>query len=249
VGKITGLIFGCLLANVALADSSQVSTNHDGFVIGISGEPTWTSGSRSQTLTVSIDNLKTYTTSESNNPIANIGVFLGWQNHFLLNHFKHPFLTQLGLSVSQASTAKLSGNIWEDADPAFDNYQYSYKVNHTFVGITGRLVSDCDFILNPYLAASIGVGLNRAYQFTINPIISNEVPAPAFGDKTNSTLSYTLGIGLQKSFQQWQIAVGYEFGDWGKTSFSGAPGQATTARYRQQHLYTHSLQFSLFYLV
>jgi opacity protein-like surface antigen len=153
--------------------------------------------------------------------------------------------------IAGGSHANLNGDIWEDADPEFNNFTYSYKVSHAEIALKGRLIGSYNCaIVDPYISASAGIGFNRAYDFTINPVISEAVPAPAFGSNTTTAFTYALGIGIQKSFTpHLQAAIGYEFSNWGKIQLAHAPGQTVGEGLSLNHFYAQEIQFSLFYIV
>lgn len=238
-----------MLSGNVLAEIVSPTPYNTDWVIGLSAGSTWVSGNKSQTINLQPDIAKTYTASHTNNVIPSFELFVGAQKPLTTRLTQHPVLGQLGLSIAEAGNANLTGDIWEDANPNFDNFNYKYKVNHTFVGLKGRLTADSGFIVDPYISGSVGVGFNRAYNFVITPIISNEVAPPAFASNTTATFSYTLGIGLQKTVaKNLQVAIGYEFADWGMTSLSRAAGQTTGSGPTLNHLYAQTLQLSLFYV-
>jgi len=246
--RIMIILMSFMLTNSILASTVSEMYCNNQMVIGLSAGPTWTSGNEKQTFNLQPDIVKTYTADDNHHTFPSAELFLGWQSHLSLA--QQPVLSQLGISIAAADHANLSGDIWEDADPTFDNFNYTYKVNHAHVAVKGRLIGNDNFIVEPYISASVGIGFNRAYDFTIDPKISEEVPAPAFQSNTTTTFSYTLGIGIQKSFTpQLQAAIGYEFADWGKTQLSRAPGQTLNQGLTLDHLYAHQLQLSLFFLV
>lgn len=225
--------------------AAAVSDNH--FLIGLSAGPTWISGNQTQTINLEPDVAKTYTGENGNSAFASVELLAGVQRSFVIK--QQPVLGQFGIAIVGAGNAELNGNIWEDADPMFDNFTYTYKVNHVHVAVKGRLVGNNSRFLEPYISASLGVGFNHAYHFTMTPKISEEVVPPAFQSNTTTTFSYTLGIGLQKSFTSHiQAAIGYEFADWGKIQLARAPGQTVNQGPSLNHLYAQQLQFSLFYI-
>ncbi len=240
------LILLCLLFSTNLM-AEGILDNH--FLIGISAGPTWVSGNETQTLNLQSDIRKTYTADNTHNYFPSVALFLGWQKLWVTHLLKQPLLGQLGIVIAGAGQAKLQGDIWEDADPNFNNFTYSYKVQHTHVAIQGRLIGNCGFFFEPYISGSVGLGYNRAYDFTITPKISEEVAAPPFGSKTTTAFVYTLGIGLQRSFNSnLAAAIGYEFADWGNTNLARATGQTMGHGLSLNHLYAHQIQLSLFYI-
>lgn len=246
--RIIIIFFGILLSNSVLAETLKTTVADTGLVAGFSAGPAWVSGNKTQTLTLQPDIVKTYKASDSNNVISNFELFVGYQKPIVTHLMSNCLLGQLGLSVAEAGNANLPGDIWEDADPNFDNFNYKYKVNHVLVAVKGRLLGHYGYFVEPYISGSLGVGFNHAYGFTITPKIPEEVPAPAFTSNTTTAFSYTLGIGLQKAVSEnLQVAVGYEFSDWGKSTLSPAAGQTTSHGLTQNHLYAQTLQLSLFY--
>lgn len=240
---VLSLLPGCILAAPinSLFDMNQT-------LIGISAGPTWSSGNEKQTLNLQSDIVKTYTADSNSHVFPSAEIFVGWQLPFSL--MQQSLLGQLGVSVASSDHAEMSGDIWEDADPDFNNFDYTYRVNRILAAVKGRLVGNCNRIVEPYLSASLGVSYNRAYEFKINPDIVQEVPAPAFKSNTKASFSYTLGIGLQKTFTpQFQAAIGYEFSDWGKTQLSPAAGQTMNQGLALNHVYAQQLQLSVFFLV
>ena len=144
--------------------------------------------------------------------------------------------------------ATLSGDIWDDADPIFDNYTYQYKVNHTHVALKGKLLGDWDWPLMPWVSGSIGIGFNRAYDFNNTPTIYEAIPNSNFSSYTTTAFTYTVGIGFQRKLtKNWQMGVGYEFADWGKNQLGTADGQTTGDVLSLSHLYTNSLLLNLTY--
>lgn len=154
------------------------------------------------------------------------------------------------MAVAATSNLKIEGDVWEDADPAFYNFFYSYKINHIHIAAKGKLIGNFITFVNPYLSGSLGVGFNRARDFTITPKIFEEGPAPEFTSNTRTAFTYTVGAGIQKDFfSRWQLGIGYEFADWGKSNLERAPGQTLDNVLGLNHLYTHELQFSVSYII
>lgn len=217
-----------------------------GRIIGLSGAATWTSGNQTQTLALESDVLKTYTASQPSNVIPSFELLIGYEKPIMTSH---PIIGQLGLRLAEAGNATLNGDIWEDANPNFDNFNYDYKIRHFDISVKGRLIGAFGFYVDPYISGSIGLGVNRAYDFTITPKISSEVAAPPFASNTTTAFTYTVGIGLQrKCYENFEVALGYEFADWGRSSLSAASGQVTNQAPSLNHLYAQSLQLSLFFV-
>ena len=200
---------------------------------------------RSQTIALQPDLVKTYANDSGVSSSLFISeLFLGKQRAF-----NDKISGQIGLTVAGSTAAKLSGEIWEDGDQDFANYNYRYRISHWHVAVKSKLLANDNWPLSPYLSGSIGVGFNRSYRFGITPIIFQEVPAPLFTAYTKTTYTYTLGAGVQRSVtQHWLAGMGYEFSDWGQSNLNPAPGQTTNSGPSLSHLFTQQFQFSITYL-
>lgn len=78
---------------------------------------------------------------------------------------------QLGVAVGFTNNTSLNGSIWDDADPEFDNFIYSYKLQHTHVAVKAKLLAELGLVAMPWVSGSIGVGFNDAHGFNNTPII------------------------------------------------------------------------------
>ncbi|MCX7090622.1 MAG: outer membrane beta-barrel protein [Legionellales bacterium] len=159
------------------------------------------------------------------------------------------FTGQFGLALAASSNANLNGDIWQDADPDFNNFSYKYQVSHTHVAVKGKLLVDVGQVVKPYVSGSLGVGFNRAHNFTITPKLFQQIAPLAFQSNTTTSFTYTLGAGIQKSLNEhWQAGLGYEFADWGNSQLARATGQSLNSGLSLSNLYTNSLQFSVSYI-
>jgi len=71
---------------------------------------------------------------------------------------------------------------------------------------------------------------NHAYSFNNTPTIFEALPNANFSSNTETAFTYTLGAGVQRVINQhWQVGIGYEFADWGKSKLSRAPVQTLKA--------------------
>jgi len=84
--------------------------------------------------------------------------------------------------------------------------------------LKGKLLADRGYWLIPWISGSLGVGVNKAQSFSNVPTIFEALPNANFSSNSKTTFTYTLGAGVQKALStNWQIGVGYEFADWGKS--------------------------------
>ena len=210
----------------------------------ISAGPVWENEGNSQTFYLAPNILKTYTANQLTNTLFDGELFLGMQKILT-----QTLDLQLGLAVAGTSNAPLSGMIWDDASPQFNNHTYHYTIQHTQVAVKGKLLANAGYWLVPWISGSIGAGFNRASDFTNTPTIFEALPNPNFASHTHTSFAYTLGAGVQKALDyHWQLGVGYEFTDWGKSNLSPAAGQTRNDGLILGHFYTNGLMFSLTYL-
>lgn len=229
---------------IGIVGSLMSSAMADTQVITISLGPTWNQDGETQTFYLSPGVEKTYTAEDSTQALMDGEVFLGLQKSIF-----QQLQGQLGFALVATGSAKLSGDIWDDANAEFDNYTYQYKVSHTHLALKAKLLVDRGYWLIPWLSASVGIGFNKATDFSNAPIIFEALPDANFMSHTTTTLTYNVGAGVQaKINKHWQIGAGYEFADWGKSGLGRANGQTMNSGLNLNHLYTNGVLFNLTYL-
>jgi opacity protein-like surface antigen len=215
------------------------------WVGSISAGPIWEDAGRTQTFFLTPEIEKTYT---ANNQMTVFGageLFAGVQKMI-----SPTWQVQLGLALMATGDATVGGEIWDDADPAFNNHTYRYKVQHTHAALKGKALMDAGYWMMPYISGSVGVGFNRAQGFTNTPIIFEAIPNNNFSSNTKTTFSYTVGAGLQRALNdQWQVGVGYEFADWGNSGLGRAAEQTLNSGLSLNNFYTHGLMINITYLM
>lgn len=164
--------------------------------------------------------------------------------------FNHYFLSQLGVAFGGAGDADLQGTIDVNSIPSGSHY--AYKISHGFVGIRGKLISTASVAtLQPYLTGMVGAGFNQVHGYHTTPTISVDNSPTWYQNRTNSfVLTYALGLGVQKNINRnWNIALGYEFTDWGNSYLGdAAPSTWTGSGPRVANVFTHSALLTLTYL-
>lgn len=214
------------------------------FVATLSGGPIKTmSANKTETFYLQPDIEKTYTATKNTNSNATGELFLGMQTMI-----EDGFRGQIGFAYAIAGNS-ISGHIWEDALPIFDDFTYKYNVKNTRYAVKAKLLEDIPYHLIGYASASAGVAVNKASSFSIYPIIPEAVPAPSFSNNTEMSFTYSLGAGVEYPLSKnFQVGVGYEFANWGKNSLSRAPGQSLNNGLGVSHLYTNELLFSISFI-
>lgn len=214
-------------------------------VFSISGGPAWGSAGETQTIFLQPTVLNTYTVNNRSNFLGIGELFWGCQRALTPQLFG-----QLGVDIAATTFAHFSGNVWQDANPEFNNFLYKWKAQDTRFALKGKLIKENSFYhLSPYLHGSIGVGLNRASNYQSYPYIFEALPEPNFKSHTTAAFTYSVGAGIQRALNNhMQVGVGYEFIDWGKNAFSRAPEQTMGNGLSLDHFYTNGLMFTLTYL-
>lgn len=215
------------------------------WVGSLSVGPTWNSSGRKQTIFLAPEIEKTYTAKQPINTVTDGELFIGLQKSL----YCHQFQGQLGFAFATTDDTSLNGNIWDDANPAFNNYTYHYQIQHAHIALKGKLLADMGYWVIPWVSASVGVGFNRAHAFNNTPTIFEAVANANFTSHTQTTFTYTLAIGAQKQINcHWQVGAGYEFADWGKSNLGRARGQTLGNGLTLNHLYSNGVLFNVTYL-
>lgn len=216
------------------------------FVASLSGAVLWDNAGQSQTLTLAPDIVKNYKADNDTRWEAGGEIFLGIQVPL-----PKSLRGQLGLAFAIANDATLSGDILDDSNQQFDNYNYRYQINHRHYALKGKLLGDLGCDLFPWISAGVGVGYNSAHSFTNTPSISEAVRSPNFSGNTIRAFTYSVGAGFQYAINKsksWQVGLGYEFSDWGKSKLGRARGQTQGAGLTMNHLYTNAILANITYI-
>lgn len=228
---------------------TMIKTSFKQPVVMLSGGPGWSTPGKTQTLTLESDGLNTYNNQSKTQTLGMGELFVGFQKQSP----RLPMQSQWGVLVSAAAMARLKGEIWQLADPEFNNMNYSYNINQLRVGLRTKWILDKYLItdkIKPYLTGSIGAGFNHSFSFYNYGKISSVVANPNFENKIFTTFNYSAGIGLQKIINQnTQLGLGYEIFDWGKSALAPATGQATNTALSINHLYMQTLLLNVTHLI
>ena len=187
--------------------------------------------------------MSTYVGSSNSQAVVDGEIFLGAQRALNRN-----FLGQLGIAIAAMSSAQLKGDIVNTMPLYSDAFLYTYDVSHTHVALKTKILIEPDDIINPYVSGSLGVGFNQSTHYTSTPKYSTAGSTPMFQSNTTTALTYTLGAGVQTEINpMWQVGVGYEFSDWGKSALASASGQIVGSGLSLDHLYSNAFLLNLTY--
>lgn len=213
-----------------------------GSIITLSGGPSWGTAGQNQYLYPSpLPMYNFYTYNSPTSTMANAEIFFGLQRPILSY-----MLGELGLGVAGVSDAKVTGTVNVNGFP--DLYAYEYKVNHVRVELKGKLIGNTCQPVQPYVSGSLGAGFNNSHDYRNGYVNPNLYLPPWFESNTTVAFAYSVGAGVQKMISpHWQIGVGYEFADLGK-SFLNDDGATLYKGPRLTHFYNNQLLFSLSFL-
>lgn len=241
--RIYGFVSMVLTGQLAMAGSmgAQPVKTGPAYVVTFSAGPTWVSRRHAQTLFLEPTVQKTYTARRHGPTLAIGELFFALQQPF--NDW---FSSQLGLEIASTSEAKLSGHIWDEANPNLNNHRYNYQIRSSRLSFKAKvLMHDTLFVM-----ASIGASQNRAGDFTVTPLNGATNPVPAFLSSTDYSVAFALGAGIQKAINQhWQAGLAYEYTNWGKSILSPAPGQTVGQGLQVNHHLTQQMLCSVSYRV
>ena len=238
------LLAGCIMGATQAGTLGQPYKPSWHWVSTLSAGSVWAQCSESQTFFLTPEIERSYQALKPPKTLANGELFLGVQ------HNLNPILFgQFGLAVAAISNVHLAGIVWEDADPQFDNFTYKYKIQHAHIAAKTKLLMDAGFFFIPWISASAGVGFNNTHDFDNTPTIFEAIASPNFASNRTAAFTYTFGAGMQKAVtEHWQVGLGYEFADCGKSTLGPALGQTMNAGLKLSHLYTNGLLLNLTYI-
>lgn len=239
--KYIHVLFLCLLSHHGY--SNNILTKD--LTLGLSLAPSWYNAGKTQNIWFEPTYANTYVATTPEKNLMNGELFIGWQKPWGENK-----IWEFGIAISTNTSAKLQGHIWQNADSQFNNFTYQYKIKHSDIRLKSEwLYQIKQTSIYPYFAASIGFARNSSYSFNTTPLIFEALPVEDFQNNNVTSLTYTLGIGIQKIISSnWQLGIGYQINDWGKSRLSKTSQQITTNGLYLNHFYLQSLQFTLNFL-
>jgi opacity protein-like surface antigen len=166
------------------------------------------------------------------------GVFVGAEMMLPQN-----WAWQLGLSYFQNNDFTENGNVYQFADPAYNNLTYRYQIQSRRLALETKLSHACHQIWHPYLTASVGEAFNKATSYTEFPITSADVPmTQSFADHSTSSFTYTVGFGVDVDMTDHvRLGAGYRFMDLGNASLGVSSLQTGNNTLSNSHLYTNEV--------
>ena len=261
IKKLQMVFLGCLITTTALAGSRMRDYYNESswpIVATLSVGPGWARPGETQTLTLQPQIEKAYVpnptsralrfvnTTKHTDTLAAGEFFLG-----LYGDVNSVVEGQLGLAFGMSSQARLGGTIYEDADPAFNNYSYSYKIRNSRIGVKIKALYKTGYYdVIAYLSGCAAVGTNNSARYRIAPLLDTEVPSPFFSNNNSTTLSYNFAVGVEAPVDpNWRVGLGYEYANWGKSQLARAPEQTVGSGLTLGNLRVQELMVSLTYIM
>jgi hypothetical protein len=217
-------------------------------VITLSGGPMWSSPGRYQIIYYT--DMFGNTLSSEYYPIRESNTQGAAELFFALEREVVPGMAaQLGIQIGGATDAQLKGLTTVSGIPGV--YRYSYNVNHTRLGLKGKLIALRPTLVQPYISGGFGASWNQSHLFYTAPTGAFAPYTPWFNNDTVIGFTFSFGIGIQKTFcRSWRLGVGYEFDSLGKSNLGADtkyPYYIDGIGMRSSNWYAHQLQFSLAY--
>ena len=245
VKTILGTLLLLCVAMPALA--AEQALNPYAYFMSVSVGSNWTSPGTTQTIALQPDLVNAYLAQSALNHrvLANGEVVLGLQWSLLKS-----LTTQFGLAFYASSPATINGYVQVDANPVFQNYADQYNINHEHIALKSKWNVENTYHIDPYLSASLGVGFNRSYGYSMTPLIFQAVDLPLFESHSQVSFSYTVGAGIQHHVNQHiSLALGYQFVSWGASHLAPAQGQSSSKGPGLNNVYSQGLEFNLSYIL
>ena len=176
---------------------------------------------------------------------TDMGLFIGGETAFLQN-----WAWQFGVSYFQNSSFNESGNVYEFADPAYNNLTYQYQMQSHRVSFDTKISRAFCKVWHPYVSASLGEAFNRAYAYTESPVTSADEPMiQPFGNHSTRSFTYSVGFGVDVNItEHLRLGAGYRFADLGNASLDVTPLQTGTNTISNTHLHTNELLAQITYV-
>lgn len=106
--------------------------------------PVWERAGWMQNIAMSADDVSTYAAHKTTNSVDDAELFTGLQKTL-----SQRLQGQLGLAFAKTTKARLTGDIWTETNPVFDNFTYNYKIHHSHIALKGKLLANSSFWLIP----------------------------------------------------------------------------------------------------
>lgn len=208
--------------------------------------PGWYAPKGKQNIYIDVDVVNTYQFLGRQRALMAGEFFVGIQRDLWKN-----ILGQVGLSLYSASNAVIDLDVWQEADPNYNNFFDAFNLAHNAISLKGKLISlHVHKYLQPYLAASAGYSVNQSSGYSTVPKSFEVIANPVFLSNTTNTYTYSFEIGSQAKWtDNWVFGFAYVFSDFGESTVKPFFGQTTSATPGLNHFYVNQFQINISYLL
>jgi opacity protein-like surface antigen len=216
--------------------------NHPVMSIGLGGYITSNVGT-SQNFPIQVpltDAYYNYANDQTTQKAALISLFLG-KEWLIADRY---WLMQAGFEFTETSGLKVNGNLTQGAEVVSQNYYtYNYNVIIRQLLLDAKILYTYQQIFHPYIFGGLGLGLNRASDYTTN-VPPDLTFTQEYKSKTSTSFSYALGFGVDIDIhEKVRLGIGYRFTNLGQVSLGSASidGISVPGTLSQNHLYANEL--------
>ncbi|CAM3060942.1 Opacity protein and related surface antigens [Legionella steigerwaltii] len=205
------------------------------------------------------DDLFVYYSKKHNRTTGFVGAFLGTEYQLP----RPGIFLQAGVEYDYFGNVRTKGLNAVGIEPDTSTfYDYSWRVQTQQVLAVAKLFATTELTLGaphqffPYLSVGLGAAFNNANEFSATTEETGSINVtPTFDDHSQSSFSYTLGIGVDTPInQQMRFGLGYRFSDFGKASLD--EGQVVVNQYKApvsfalstSHIYANQFIVELTYV-
>ncbi|MCX7116938.1 MAG: outer membrane beta-barrel protein [Legionellales bacterium] len=185
-----------------------------------------------------------YGPSHTGTTPAEIGVFIGKMIPLSTRN-----LLQVALNYDDIAKIKVNGGLEQGVSPPFYPFRYDNDIKSSQLLIEGKLLHQVRDLFYPYFTAGLGAGFNQAKDYATN-IPPYLTLTPNYANKSTTSFSYMLGLGLDVSlFQSLTVGFGYRFSDLGTVKLGDGQlrNVAIINPMNSTHLYLNTLLLQLIY--
>lgn len=208
--------------------------------------PDFVEAGQAQNLTLLPPFQNHYTNTTHTATVADAGGFVGVERRVT------DYLSfQLGVAGYVDAQLAPQGNVWQFGVPLFENLSYAYKVHHSRVMFSSKLLTTVPSYqaIHPYFSWELGTAYNNAGSYQETPLVSLAVPMTPFANRIQSSFAWGLGVGFDYNINPHvRAGIGYQFADLGSVSLGITPAASTTQTLTLPHLYTNQLRFQFSFL-
>lgn len=201
----------------------------------------------SQTFPLIDNNIYQYAANHRHDSEILWGGFIGTEMQF-----KRDWRIQLGVGYYQPGAFKQTGLLTQGpTQESSDIFPYSFRTLSRQLLLESKIMFNPSPRYHPYFSVGLGAAFNTDYAYQI-PYPIFMLFTPLFASQTNTTFSYSLGMGVDVDLMTClRLGLGYRFADFGKNELSPGVIDVTpiTNTLQQSHLYSQILLVQLTYVL